>query len=231
MIEIATTHRLGNFIIDVRFKTEGSLTALFGVSGSGKSTLINIIAGLILPEQGFIKVGGLVLFDKDNQINVQRHKRRIGYVFQDARLFPHMSVRQNLNYGRWFTPAAERSTDTDHVVELLGLSTLLDRMPDHLSGGEKQRVAIGRALLSSPKLLLMDEPLASLDQDRKAEILPYIERLRDESKVPIIYVSHAEAEVSRLANDVIVLEAGKVIMVGSPAEIFQHRMPHQIYQP
>ena len=148
---------------------------------------------------------------RQRAVFVPKHKRRIGYVFQDARLFPHMTVGQNLAYGSWFAPRGERYADRDKVVELLGIGHLLDRKPDLLSGGEKQRVAIGRALLASPLLILMDEPLASLDEARKAEILPYIERLRDETRVPIVYVSHSVVEVARLATDVVVLAGGKVV--------------------
>jgi molybdate transport system ATP-binding protein len=199
------------------------LTALFGPSGSGKSTLINLIAGLIRPDKGRIAVDGRALVDTDARIFVPMHKRRIGMVFQDARLFPHMSVAGNLRYGRWFTPASERYAEIDAVVDLLGIGHLLDRRPAKLSGGEKQRVAIGRALLASPKLLLMDEPLASLDEARKAEILPYIERLRDETKIPIVYVSHSVAEVARLASDVVVLSQGKVAASG-PTEAIMQRL-------
>ncbi|RVD67674.1 ATP-binding cassette domain-containing protein, partial [Mesorhizobium sp. M4A.F.Ca.ET.029.04.2.1] len=174
LVEIG--HRLGDFAIDASFESAGRLTALFGPSGSGKSTLINLIAGLIRPERGRIAVDGRVLVDTDTGAFVPMHKRRIGIVFQDARLFPHLSVAGNLRYGRWFTPASERYADIDGVVDLLGIGHLLDRRPAKLSGGEKQRVAIGRALLASPKLLLMDEPMASLDEARKAEILPYVER-------------------------------------------------------
>jgi len=215
------SHRLGDFAIDVRFESAGRLTALFGPSGSGKTTLINMIAGLIRPDKGRIAVDGRVLVDTSAGIFVPKHKRRIGMVFQDARLFPHMSVAGNLRYGRWFTPAQERYADMDAVVELLGIGPLLARRPAKLSGGEKQRVAIGRALLASPKLLLMDEPLASLDEARKAEILPYIERLRDETKIPIVYVSHSVAEVARLASDVVMLAQGKVVASGATEAVMQ----------
>ncbi|MFA6154868.1 molybdenum ABC transporter ATP-binding protein [Mesorhizobium sp.] len=220
---VDTSHRLGDFAIDARFESAGRLTALFGPSGSGKTTLINMIAGLIRPGKGRIEVDGRVLVDTDAGTFVPKHKRRIGMVFQDARLFPHMSVAGNLRYGRWFTPAGERYADMDAVVDLLGIGSLLDRRPARLSGGEKQRVAIGRALLASPKLLLMDEPLASLDEARKAEILPYIERLRDETKIPIVYVSHSVAEVARLASDVVMLAQGKVIASG-PTEAVMQRL-------
>lgn len=220
-LSVDIRHRQGDFRIEASFTGSGRLTALFGPSGSGKSTLINLIAGLIRPEEGRIEVDGKVLVDTKAGIFLPRHKRRIGMVFQDARLFPHMSVRSNLLYGRWFTPAAERYMDMDAIVNLLGIGALLERKPARLSGGEKQRVAIGRALLSSPRLLLMDEPLASLDEARKAEIMPYIERLRDEMKIPIVYVSHSVAEVARLASDVVVLAQGKVTASGSVSDILQ----------
>ncbi len=214
-------HRLGAFELDAAFETSGRLVALFGPSGSGKTTLVNLIGGLMRPSEGKIAVDGSTLVDTAAGIFVPRHKRRIGYVFQDARLFPHMTVSQNLRYGRWFAPAGERYADFGHVVELLGIGQLLERRPSLLSGGEKQRVAIGRALLASPKLVLMDEPLASLDEARKAEIMPYIERLRDETKIPIVYVSHSVAEVARLATDIVVLAGGKVTASGSTSEILQ----------
>jgi len=220
-ISVEILERLGDFQLDARFVSAGRLTALFGPSGSGKSSVINFIAGLIKASDGKVTVDGRVLFDSDKRISIPKHKRRIGYVFQEARLFPHLSVRQNLAYGRWFAPAEDRSTDSKDVIALLGLEQILDRMPNLLSGGEKQRVAIGRALLSSPKLLLMDEPLASLDQARKSEIMPYIERLRDETKVPIIYVSHSVAEVARLATEIVVMSNGMVIASGSTEEILQ----------
>ncbi|MEI9401495.1 molybdenum ABC transporter ATP-binding protein [Mesorhizobium argentiipisi] len=222
-VSVEIRHQLGEFALEARFESAGRLTALFGPSGSGKSTLINLIAGLIRPDTGRISADGNVLVDTAARIFVPMHKRRIGMVFQDARLFPHMSVAGNLRYGRWFTPASERYAKMDAVVDLLGIGHLLDRRPAKLSGGERQRVAIGRALLASPKLLLMDEPLASLDEARKAEILPYIERLRDETKIPIVYVSHSVAEVARLASDVVVLSQGKVAAAG-PTEAIMQRL-------
>jgi molybdate transport system ATP-binding protein len=222
-LAVDISHRLGDFAIEAKFESAGRLTALFGPSGSGKSTLINVIAGLIRPSKGRITVDERVLVDTEAGIFVPMHKRRIGMVFQDARLFPHMSVAGNLRYGRWFTPAADRYANIDSVIDLLGIGHLLERRPAKLSGGEKQRVAIGRALLASPKLLLMDEPLASLDEARKAEILPYIERLRDGTKIPIVYVSHSIAEVARLASDVVVLAQGKVTASG-PAEAIMQRL-------
>ncbi len=220
-LAVDIAHRQGSFLLETRFESVGRLTALFGPSGSGKSSLINIIAGLARPERGRVAVDGRVLVDTEKRVFVPGHKRRVGLVFQDARLFPHMSVAANLRYGRFFTPAAERYAEMDAVVDLLGIGHLLDRRPSGLSGGEKQRVAIGRALLASPKLLLMDEPLASLDEARKAEIVPYVERLRDETKIPIVYVSHSVAEVARLASEVVVLSAGKVTASGPTAAILQ----------
>lgn len=221
MLSVALRHRLGGFLLDVSFETSGRLTALFGPSGSGKTSIINLIGGLTRPDHGRIAIDGRVLADTEARKFLPKHKRRIGYVFQDARLFPHMTVSQNLRYGRWFTPAAERYNDMGHLVEMLGIGHLLDRRPDRLSGGEKQRVAIGRALLSSPRLLLMDEPLAALDDARKAEIMPYIERLRDEIGVPIVYVSHSLGEVARLATDIVVLAEGKVAASGATSDIVQ----------
>jgi molybdate transport system ATP-binding protein len=220
-LQVDIRRRLGAFSLDATFETSGRLTALFGPSGSGKTSLVNLIGGLLRPDEGRIIADGRVLADSAARIFLPKHRRRIGYVFQDARLFPHMTVGQNLRYGRFFTPAAERYGDMDGVVQLLGIGHLLDRRPGLLSGGEKQRVAIGRALLASPRLILMDEPLASLDDRRKAEIMPYIERLRDETWIPIVYVSHSVAEVARLATDIVVLDEGKVAASGPTSEILQ----------
>jgi len=221
-LSVNVRHRQGEFTVDAAFESRGRLTALFGQSGSGKSTLVNIIAGLIRPDEGRVEVDDRVLSDSKAGRFVPTHQRRIGYVFQDARLFPHLSVAQNLAFGRWFTPTADRYVDQRSVVDLLGIGNLLDRRPAMLSGGEKSRVAIGRALLASPKLMLMDEPFASLDEARKAEIFPYIERLRDELNIPIVYVSHSVAEVARLATDVVVLASGRVQSSGpAPAVLSQ----------
>ena len=220
-LKVDIRRRLGAFSLDAAFETGGRLTALFGPSGSGKTSLVNLIGGLLRPDEGRIVADGRVLVDTQAQVFVPKHKRRIGYVFQDARLFPHMTVGQNLRYGRFFAPTAERSDDMYGVVDLLGIGHLLDRRPGLLSGGEKQRVAIGRALLASPRLILMDEPLASLDERRKAEIMPYIERLRDETKIPIVYVSHSVAEVARLATDIVVLDEGRVAAAGPTSDILQ----------
>jgi molybdate transport system ATP-binding protein len=218
-IEVDVAHQLGVFALEVRFTSQGRLTAFFGQSGAGKTSLVNVIGGLIRPDRGRIAVDGTTLVDTASGIFVPPHRRRVGYVFQEGRLFPHLTVRQNLMFGRWFRPPHERKVQLETVLDLLGISHLLQRRPGALSGGEKQRVAIGRALLASPHLLLMDEPLAALDDARKTEILPFIERLRDEANVPIIYVSHSLAEVSRLANTIVVLRNGRVAAVGDPAEV------------
>lgn len=223
MLSVSITHRLGGFTLDVAFESEGGLTALFGRSGAGKTSLVNAIAGLIRPDRGRIAVDGEVLTDTEARRFVPAHRRRIGYVFQEDRLFPHLSVRQNLVYGSWFAPKTEPKPvgggDFDQVVQLLGIGHLLTRRPANLSGGEKQRVAIGRALLARPRLLVMDEPLASLDETRRQEILPYIERLRDVTRVPIVYVSHSIPEVARLATTLVVLSDGEVAAIGPTAEI------------
>jgi molybdate transport system ATP-binding protein len=218
-LAVDVAHERGGFRLAADFTAPGGVTALFGRSGSGKTTLVNIIGGLLRPARGRVVLGGRTLVDTEARIFVPRHRRRIGYVFQEGRLFPHLTVRQNLLFGRFFAPRGEMGPDLDAVVALLGIGGLLGRRPAGLSGGEKQRVAIGRALLAKPRLLLMDEPLAALDEARKAEILPYIERLRDEARVPIVYVSHAMAEVARLADTLVVLEAGQVAAAGPASEI------------
>jgi molybdate transport system ATP-binding protein len=219
MLDIEITHRLGTFELDVAFRSGPGLTALFGPSGAGKTSVINIIAGLVRPQRARVAVDDAVLVDTDRRVFVPKHKRRIGYVFQEARLFPHLSVRHNLLFGRWFASRAGRRESRERIISLLGIEHLLDRRPSRLSGGEKQRVAIGRALLASPRLLLMDEPLASLDAQRKDEILPYVERLRDETRIPIIYVSHSLDEVARLATTMVLMSGGRVDAVGSVTEI------------
>ena len=210
-LDVDVDHRQGSFHLTARFAAQPGLTALLGRSGSGKSTLVNIVGGLIRPQRGKVSVDGQILVDSERGVFVPAHRRRLGYVFQDSRLFPHLSVRRNLLYGRWFSRGADgAASDFDAVVRLLDIDRLLERRPDSLSGGEKQRVAIARALLARPRLLLMDEPLASLDEARRAEILPYIERLRDEAGVPILYVSHSVAEVARLATTVVILTEGEI---------------------
>ena len=207
------------FALDVAFDSPGGVTALFGRSGAGKSTIAGLLAGLVRPDRGRILVDGEVMVDRAAGIFVPPHRRRIGSVFQDGRLFPHLTVRQNLLYGAWFARRQASGKPLADIVELLGIGHLLDRRPATLSGGEKQRVAIGRALLASPRLLLMDEPLASLDARRKDEILPYLERLRDEARVPIVYVSHSIAEVTRLATTIVLISAGRVHAVGPVQDV------------
>ncbi len=217
-LEVDIIRRLGRFTLNARFTSGSGVTALFGRSGSGKTAIVNVIAGLIRPDRGRVAIDGTTLVDTAMNVAVPPHRRRIGYVFQEDRLFPHLSVRRNLLYGRWFAKAGDGG-EFDRLVLLLGLDTLLDRRPKNLSGGEKQRVAIGRALLRRPRLLLMDEPLASLDEARKQEVLPVIERLRDEEDIPIVYVSHSHAEVARLATAIVVLDQGRVLASGPAPEI------------
>ncbi len=220
MLAIDARKRLGAFALDIAFEADArGVVALFGASGSGKTTTVDMIAGLARPDEGMISLDGAVLFESSTGSHVKPERRRIGYVFQDARLFPHMSVRRNLLYGRRFAPRAARRVALDDIVALLGLDRLLRRRPAGLSGGERQRVAIGRALLAEPALLLMDEPLASLDASRRNEILGYVERLRDDIGVPIVYVSHSIDEVARLAGTMVVLSEGRVAAVGSTADI------------
>ncbi len=221
-IEVDVRHEFPGFSLEVKFSAPQGVTALFGRSGSGKTTIVNAVSGLLRPDTGRVVVNGSALLDTDSRICLPTHQRRIGYVFQEGRLFPHLTVEQNLRFGRWFTPRGIRPRDgheMTRIVTLLGIDHLLDRRPASLSGGEKQRVAIGRALLSTPNLLLMDEPLAALDEARKEEILPYLERLRDETKIPILYVSHSIAEVARLATTVVVLENGKMVRIGPAAAV------------
>jgi molybdate transport system ATP-binding protein len=218
-VEVRT--RLGVFLLDAGFATEGGVTAIFGRSGSGKTTLINIIAGLVRPEHGRVVLDKEVLLDTARGIDMPAYRRRIGYVFQEGRLFPHLNVRQNLLYGRWFAADDRGQESFDAVVEMLALGALLKRGTAKLSGGEKQRVAIGRALLASPRLLLMDEPLSSLDHQRKLEVVPYLERLRDQADVPIIYVSHSVPEVARLATTVVLIEDGKIVASGPTSQMMK----------
>jgi molybdate transport system ATP-binding protein len=221
MIEVDVWHRLGAFTLDACFSASGRFIALFGHSGSGKTSLINIMAGLIRPDRGRVAIDGTVLADSERGVFVPPHRRKLGTVFQEGCLFPHLSVRQNLLYGAWFAGAQNKEADLSQVAGLLGIGQLLTRYPGRLSGGEKQRVAIGRALLASPALLLMDEPLASLDEPRKQEIIPYLEKLRDEARIPIVYVSHSVAEVIRLSDTLVILDAGKVRAAGPTAELMQ----------
>ena len=216
-LEISVRHKIGSLNFAFEFQTSARLLAVSGPSGSGKTTLVNMIAGLIKPDRGMIRINGKTVFDSSKHINIPVHKRGIGYVFQDGRLFPHLNVRNNLLYGKWFTPK-KTNVEFDTVVNLLGLQSLLSRGTAQLSGGERQRVAIGRALLSAPELLLMDEPLASLDQARKNEILPFIERLRDDVKIPIVYVSHNAKEIQRLADEVLMIKSGTIETISEKGE-------------
>jgi molybdate transport system ATP-binding protein len=188
---------------------------LFGPSGAGKTTLVNMIAGLVKPDRGRITLDDTVMFDSSARIDVPAHKRRIGYVFQEGRLFPHMTVARNLDYGRHMNGLPVDPAEANHVIDMLDIRPLLGRRPGKLSGGERQRIAVGRALLMRPRLLLLDEPLASLDARRKAEILPYLERLRDEARVPMVYVSHNPTEIRRIASSVVWLHGGQVTAVRS----------------
>jgi len=217
-LSVAVEHDLGAFSLDAQFACGEGVTALFGQSGAGKTTVVNAIAGLVRPRKGRIALNGETLFDANRDIHVPARKRRFGYVFQEGRLFPHLTVQQNLTYSRLFG-GEDSSTGLGHIVELLGLRDLLGRRPAQLSGGEKQRVAIGRALLARPRMLLLDEPLASLDAPRRNEVMKYIELMRDEVRIPIIYVSHSVEEVVRLAATVVLMAAGKVAAVGSVEEI------------
>jgi molybdate transport system ATP-binding protein len=214
MLRVDVAKSLGEFSIEAAFTSEGRVTGLFGASGAGKTSLINIIAGLLRPDRGIIAIDGETLDDTAASLHVPPHRRRIGYVFQDARLFPHLDVRQNLDYGRRMNRLADDPAQRARVTDLLDIGDLLDRRPGRLSGGERQRVALGRALLAQPRLLLLDEPLGSLDEERKVEILPYLVRLRDEAGVPMVYVSHDADEMRKLATNVVILRRGRMVAFG-----------------
>ena len=218
MISVDARLGRGAFQLDCQFRSDSPALALFGRSGSGKSTVLGLLAGLLKPDQGRIVLDNEVLTDTKAGIFVPPHRRRIGVVFQDSLLFPHLNVRSNLLYGMP-AGAARGSTGLDAVVDMLGIGPLLARRTAALSGGERQRVAIGRALLSQPRLLLLDEPMAALDFERRREIMPYIERLRDEAGIPMVYVSHAVDEVSRIAQQVVVMDAGSAVASGAPGEV------------
>jgi molybdate transport system ATP-binding protein len=214
-MKIQIQHQQGDFRLDVAIDgAERGITALYGPSGAGKSSVIQVVAGLRRPQAGYIRLKGRCLFSSKEKINLAPEKRRVGYVFQDSRLLPHVSVKSNLHYGRKLVPAGEPLIDYDRVVDLLGIGHLLRRRPGDLSGGEKQRVAIGRALLMSPAVLLMDEPLNSLDSLRKQELLPFIREVCDTFEIPILYVSHSSDEIRQLADTVVRMEQGKVIHTG-----------------
>ena len=214
MLRVEVSKRLGEFTVEAAFASEGRVTGLFGTSGAGKTSLINMIAGLLRPDRGIIAIDGETLDDTSARTHVAVYRRRIGYVFQDARLFPHLDVRGNLDYGRRMNRLAEDGVLWRRVTELLDIGDLLDRRPGKLSGGERQRVALGRALLSQPRLLLLDEPLGSLDEERKEEILPYLVRLRDEAGIPMVYVSHDPSEMRQLASQIAIIRRGRVTAFG-----------------
>jgi molybdate transport system ATP-binding protein len=213
MLLVDVDKRLGDFAIQAKFEAPDGVTALFGPSGSGKTSIVSMVAGLMTPDRGRIMCNDTLLFDSAAGFSFSPHRRGIGYVFQDGRLFPHMTVAKNLDYGRRMYRLPYDALEQARIVALLDIARLLERRPGNLSGGERQRVAIGRALLMRPQLLLLDEPLASLDNARKREIFPYLLRLRDET-VPMIYVSHHAAEVRRIATTIVRIDDGRVTGIG-----------------
>src|SRR5580658_5956892 len=222
MLDVDVRKQRGAFSAQVTFRSATpGITALFGRSGCGKTTTIHMIAGLLRPDSGHIRIGGTVLFDAAQGIDVPAEERGVGYVFQDARLFPHLTVRSNLRYGARRARGRAQTLKFDDVVDLLGLASLLARRPAGLSGGERQRVAIGRALLAQPRLLLLDEPLAAIDVARRGELLPYLEDLRDQFSLPMVFVSHQFEEVLRLAGSVVVLDQGAVVGQGDVISMSQ----------
>ena len=214
MLRVDVSKQLGEFSLQASFASEGRVTGLFGASGAGKTSLINMIAGLLRPDRGTIAIDTETLDDTADRVHVPAHRRRIGYVFQDARLFPHLDVHENLDYGRRMNRLADDAAQRARVTDLLDIGSLLNRRPGQLSGGERQRVPLGRALLAQPRLLLLDEPLESLDEERKEEILPYLVRLRDEAGIPMVYVSHDAAEMRQLATQIVMLQRGRVAALG-----------------
>ncbi|MCY4304672.1 MAG: molybdenum ABC transporter ATP-binding protein [Aestuariivita sp.] len=228
-LSVSLFHKAKHFKLDIEFSASQGITVLFGQSGTGKTTVINSIAGLFRPQKSNIQLNEELLQSSHSGKFIPAHKRRLGYVFQEGRLFPHLTIQQNLEYGLRIAPNNAKGPNTEEIAELLGIKFLFKRYPRTLSGGEKQRVAIGRALLSRPKMLLMDEPLASLDDSRKAEILPYLEQLRDQFALPILYVSHSVSEVARLATTIVVLESGKTVCSGPANMILSNpNLVHQI---
>jgi molybdate transport system ATP-binding protein len=219
MIDVDIEQVQGEFRLAAAFRADAPVLGLFGRSGAGKTSLVNAIAGVATPRRGRIAVDDMTLFDSARGIDLAPPARRVGYVFQESLLFPHLSVKANLHYGYRLRPMGEHRVEPARVIDVLGLSALLERRPANLSGGEKQRVAIGRALLSQPRILLLDEPLAALDVPRKAEILDYVERLRDHLGIPIVYVTHSVAEITRLADAVAVLSEGRCIACGDVDDV------------
>ena len=211
MLEVRLTKRLGETAIDIAFTSAGPVTALSGPSGAGKTSILNMIAGLLPPDDGLVVWNGETLYDRAKRIDVPVHRRRIGYVFQDGRLLPHLSVARNLDYGRWMNGLPRDPAHEAQIVDLLDIGSLKQRRIGALSGGERQRIAIGRAMLSRPRLMLLDEPLSSLDEARKAEILPYLLRLKSDFRLPMVYVSHVETEIDALADEVITIRAGQIV--------------------
>ena len=220
MINVEVKNRTENFELDVSFDFLTGITGIFGRSGAGKTTLINIIAGILRPHSGKIMFDEKVIFDSDKNVNLPKHLRRIGYVAQDSQLFPHYNVEKNLVYSK--SHGTSQAANFKQVVDVLGIVNILDRRPNSLSGGEQQRVAIARAILSEPDLLIMDEPLSSLDLQRREKILPFIERLRDSINMPILYVSHDLSEITRLADNLILLDAGKIVKSGTVEEMMSN---------
>lgn len=214
VIDVDIEQRVGGFHLRVRFTADGRIVGVFGRSGAGKSTLLNAVAGITRPERGHIRIDGETLYDHGTGVDLPAPDRRIGYVFQDSLLFPHLSVEANLMYGHRLRRHDERFIEPRPVIDLLGLGHLLERRPGSLSGGEKQRVGLGRALLAQPRLLLLDEPLSSLDRPRRGEIVSYVERLRDSFRVPMLYVSHSVPEIARLADTVVLLSEGECLATG-----------------
>ena len=218
MLDLKLAFRRGRFALNIDTKLKHRVTAFYGPSGCGKTTLLNLVAGLSRAERGHIRLNGEVLFDSESGIDLAPEHRRIGYLFQEDRLFPHLNVASNLRYG--LRRGNGKGPRMDEVVEVLGLETLLERRPNRLSGGEKQRAALGRALLRAPRLLLLDEPLASLDEKLKERILPFLARTVGHFDLPMIYVSHSSTELSSLADHVMLLENGKIAGEGSPKALF-----------
>jgi len=222
MIEIEAYLSRSGFTLDAKLLFDGPVIGLFGPSGAGKSSLLGIMAGLVRPNHGRVVIDGYCLLDSSHKVNVPVYQRRIGLVFQDSQLFPHLSVRNNLVYGLRLLPAKERRFSFDHIVELLEVGHLLEQHPGQLSGGEKQRVALGRALLTSPRLLLLDEPLAALDTRLKSQILPFLRRVKEQIQIPMIYVSHSINEILHLTQAVAIIQDGKIIASGNFHEAINH---------